>query len=62
METAPKPNTREIERTLDLIAATGQIVELRLLNVEQASTFSCTMSGYFNDYGKLAAVAAKQSR
>ena len=61
MEILPKTNALEIERTLDLLAAPGQVIELRLLKVQRTSTFSCTMSGYFDDYGKLAAAAAKQS-
>jgi hypothetical protein len=60
VETVLKPDTGAIARFLDLVSAPGQVVELRLLKV-QPSGSPCTMSGYFNDYEKLAAEAAKRS-
>jgi hypothetical protein len=58
----PKPDTREVIQFLNLIAAPGQVIELRLLKVQQGGQGgSRTLSGYFNDYGKLAAEAAKHN-
>jgi hypothetical protein len=60
--TVLKPDTREIIRFLNLVAAPEQIVELRLLKVQRCGQrFPCTLSGYFNDHNKLAAQAAKLS-
>ena len=40
----------------------GQVTELRALNYQRpGSTYSCTTSGYFDDFGKLAEEAAKLS-
>ncbi len=62
METALKPDPREIIRFLGLISASGQIVELRILKVQEGSRgFMSTMSGYFSDYVRLAEAAAKHS-
>jgi hypothetical protein len=48
--TVLKPDTSEIMRFLDLVAAPGQIVELRLLELQRASHgFPCMLSGYFSD-------------
>lgn len=57
-----KPDPNEILRFLALLAAAGQIVELRLLNVQKDGRgFPRTLSGYFSDHAKLAAEAAKYS-
>jgi hypothetical protein len=57
-----KPETREIVSFLDLIALPGQIFELRLLKVQRNNRgFPYTLSGYFSDYHKLAAEAAKHN-
>jgi hypothetical protein len=60
--TVLKPDTKEMIRFLGLVAAPGQVVELRLLKVQRSGRgFPCTWSGYFSDYNKLAAEAAKHS-
>jgi hypothetical protein len=60
--TVLKPDTEEIIRFLSFVAAPGQIVELRLLHVQQGGQgFPRTLSGYFGDCAKLAAEAAKYS-
>jgi hypothetical protein len=57
-----RPDPREIVRFLDLIVEPGQIVELRLPRVQRGSPgFPYTLSGYFNDYDKLAEEACKHS-
>ena len=62
MASVLKPDSREIVRFLQSLAEPGQIIELRLLKVRRAGNgFSRTLSGYFNDYEKLAAEAAKHS-
>ena len=57
-----RPDKKEIIRFLELIAAPDQIVELRLLKVQRGDRgFPYTLSGFFNDYERLAAEAAKHS-
>jgi len=60
--TVAKVDTAEILRFLSLLAEAGQIIELRLLNVQHhGQRFPYTMSGYFSDYEKLAAEASRHS-
>ncbi|MGA2186782.1 MAG: hypothetical protein ABSH47_27550, partial [Bryobacteraceae bacterium] len=55
-----QPDPSEIRRALSLLAEPGQIVELRLLEVQrEGQRFSATMSGYFDDFKLLAASASK---
>lgn len=55
-----KADTAEILRFVNLLAEPGQIIELRLLNVQSSGQgFPHTLSGYFNDYRKLAEAAAR---
>ncbi len=57
-----KPDPTEILRCLALLTAPGQVVELRLLNVQRrGQNFPCTLSGYFDDFGKLADAASNAS-
>jgi hypothetical protein len=56
-----KPDAAEMLRCVALLAAPGQVVELRLLNVQRGQRFSYTLSGYFDDYEKLAKTAAEAS-
>jgi hypothetical protein len=58
----PKPDPAEILRFLELLAESGQIIELRLLNVRTSGRqFPYTLSGYFSDYKRLAEVASNSS-
>jgi hypothetical protein len=61
MASAPRPDTAEIIRFLELMAEPGQVIELRLLNVRGTNGFLDTLSGYFSDHRKLAAEAAKHT-
>jgi hypothetical protein len=56
-----KAHTDEIVRVLSLLTEADQVVELRLLSVARGQQFPCTMSGYFDDYQRLAENAAKYS-
>jgi hypothetical protein len=57
-----KPDASEIQRFLDLVTVPEQIVELRLLKVHRnGSGAPYTLSGYFSDYDKLSAEAAKHN-
>jgi hypothetical protein len=50
-----KTDPAEILRFLNLLKEPDQIIELRLLSVKPpGKQFSYTLSGYFNDYKKLA--------
>lgn len=55
---ALQPDPPEIQRALDLLAEPGQVIELRLLEVQcQGQRFPVTMSGYFDDFKLLANAA-----
>jgi hypothetical protein len=55
-----QPDRSEILRALELLAEPGQIVELRLLEVQgQGQRIPLTMSGYFDDFKLLADCACK---
>jgi len=57
-----KPDAAEIRRCLTLVAAPGQIVELRLLNVQKpGQRFPVKMGGYYSDCEKLAKHAYEES-
>ncbi len=57
---AALPDRAEILRALTLLAEPGQIVELRLLEVQgRAQRIPITMSGYFDDFRALATAASK---
>jgi hypothetical protein len=55
-----QPDRSEILRALELLAEPGQVVELRLLEVQsKGQRFPLTMSGYFDDLKPLADCACK---
>ncbi len=57
---AIRPDLTEVHRALDLIVEPGQVVELRLLEVQsEGQRFPATMSGYFDDLKLLAENACK---
>jgi hypothetical protein len=59
---ALQPDPPEVLRALDLLAEPGQVIELRLLDVQaQGQRFPATMSGYFDDFKVLANAAAKHA-
>jgi hypothetical protein len=56
----PLPDLPEVLRALGLLAELGQVVELRLLDVQgQGQQIPTTMSGYFEDIKLLADNASK---
>ena len=59
MSKPPEPDRNEILRAVRRIAAPGQVVELRALNVTAAGRRPYTLSGYFDDFERLAAAAAQ---
>ena len=57
-----QPDLPEILRALQLLAEPGQVIELRLLEVQgQGQRIPTTMSGYFDDFDLLANNASKYS-
>lgn len=57
---ALQPNLPEVLRALGLLAERGQVIELRLLDVQgQGQRVPATMSGYFDDFRLLADNAIK---
>jgi hypothetical protein len=55
-----QPDRSEVLRALDLLAKPGQVVELRLLEVQsQGNRIPVTMSGYFDDFELLANSACR---
>jgi hypothetical protein len=57
---APQPDPAEILRALDLLVEPGQVIELRLLEVQvQGQRVPTTMSGYFDNVKVLADSALK---
>lgn len=57
---AVQPDLPEILRAVDLLSELGQVVELRLLEVQgQGQRMPATMSGYFDDFKVLANAAIK---
>ena len=57
--TTRRPNNPQvyIRRVLNLLYTSGSVVELRCLKTKYG-----TLSGYFNDFDKLAAAAAETAR
>ena len=55
--TSPKANVSEIRRALDVLFQTGNVVELRAFKSRR-----CTISGYYDNFDKLASDAAKVNR
>jgi hypothetical protein len=51
---AKKAIYEQIRDSLNILAGTGQVVELRVLNLDSKA---CTASGYFDDFAKLASRA-----
>jgi hypothetical protein len=59
MSNPPQPDRAEIVRAVRRIAAPGQVVELRALNVAPTGRRPYTLSGYFDDPERLAIEAAR---
>jgi hypothetical protein len=59
MSKPPQPDRDEILSAVRRIAAPGQVVELRALNVTAGGRRPYTLSGYFDDFEQLATAAAQ---
>lgn len=57
----PEVKGKAIYEALKVLCDPGQVVELRALEYQQSTRFTCTMFGYFNDLVAMAKAAAELS-